>query len=230
MGKKKKNQDDSIQTIFMVKPVKETNTALIRCVGQVNKGDNIADEPLICNDTSSSNKDDQYIYKITDTIYARWYLCHIRDTFLMTSKTLPVLYASIMYQTELLSGLLFNIFVDFTIETDIKSEKQLINTTLDGKYRLLIKINEKDSPKIIELDSFTGNKSMVDTIKTLIETDAMKSLIAQLIEERRKERQERFGSMETDSYCIPKPKYNFNQLITQQEENNKKLKKIKKLN
>jgi hypothetical protein len=124
------------------------------------------------------------------------------------------MYASIIYQTDLLGGLLLNIFVDFIIETEIKSEKQLINNQLDGKYQIRIKIDENIDPKIIDLDLFTGNKLTIEALKTLIDTEEMRSIISDLMDDRRRDRKEKLGQMDT-SHCIPKPRYNFNVLVEQ---------------
>lgn len=220
MGRKRRNNQD-LHAVFSLKPIKGTSTAILKCVGHVNGEGKICDEPLVCNDGKpNEDEDNKYVYKITDTVNARFYHCNIRDSYVMISRTLPVLYASIMYQTELLCGLLFDIFVDFVIKSEIKSEKQLINTNLDGKYQLRIKISDKDVPKIIDLDSFDSIKFVIEMIKTLIETDEMKSIIAKLMEERRKERLEKMGSVD-EEIDIPKPKYNFTELVKQYKRDGK---------
>lgn len=215
--------------IFRVKAIKGTNTAKIKYCGLFNDDDNnkIVDEPLICNGTEGRNgmignindsDGNEYIYKINDTIYMRFYYCNIRDSFLLSSRRLPIIYATIMYHTPIITGILFNIFLEFEITTMVKTEKQLINMTLDGKYQLRIILNDKES-RVIELDSFTSNKDMIETIKTLIDTDEMKFIITKLLEDRRKERCERLGLID-NTYSIPKAKYNFNQLVKEYEEKN----------
>lgn len=220
MSKKKRNNKESksnIHAVFRLKPIKKSNMAVLKCVGHINETNEICDEPLVCN---RSNPEDIFIYKITDTIYAKFFRCNIRDSYVMTSRTLPVLYASIMYQNNLICGLLFNMFIDFIIETDIKSEKQLINTNLNGKYQLRIKVNEKGAPKILELDEYDSTEFIIDMMKTLLETEEMKLIISKLMEERRKERLEKMGSIE-EEVDIPKPKYNFTQLVEQYKKNGK---------
>lgn len=230
MGKnKKKNTDSDLHSVFSVKPIKNSNAAILKCVGHVSGTNEIADEPLMCeksrntdteekpNGCADVNEDTRYVYKITDTIFARFYHCNIRDAFIMTSKILPVLYSSITYQTELVTGILFTIFIDFVIKSEVKSEKQLINTKLDGNYQLRIKTSENDPPKIIDLDLFEGIDYSIDMIKMIIETDEIKEVIAKILEERRKERQEKMGSV--DDFDIPKPRYNFTALVQQYRDN-----------
>jgi hypothetical protein len=234
MVKKRGGTNRDVHGVFRLKPIKGTNSAQLKCVGHVNGTDQIPDEPLICNaiksertssagsdgsDGSGSGNDDRYVYKITDSIYARFYHCNIRDSYLMMTKTLPVLYASIMYQTDVICGLLFNIFIDFAISTDVKTEKQLVGTVLEGRFQLRIKASEKDKDKTIDLDIFDGNEFMINMMKAVIETDEMKAVIAKLMEERRKERVEKMGSV--DDIEIPKPRYNFTKLVKQYRQNGK---------
>lgn len=242
MGKKKRNadKDQKIHAVFSVKPNKGTNTAMLKCVGHVKVGSDISDEPLICNilkdsttdsdgngngngnsngNSNSNGNNDKYVYKITDAIYANFFHCNIRDSYVMTSKILPVIYASILYQTSLVCGHLFNIFIDFVIETEIKSEKELVNNALNGKYQLRIKIDDNDKPKIIDLDCFDGTEFVIEMMKNLIETDEMKSIISKLMEERKKERVEKLGSL--DDIDVPKPKYNFTDLVKQYKNSGK---------
>lgn len=217
MGRNKQNNNNNFHAVFSVKPIRESNSAMLKCVGHVEGDSNITDRPLICN-KSDDKSDDKYIYKVTDTIYAIFFHCNIKDSYVMVSKTLPVMYASIMHQTEIISGLLFNIFIDFVIESEIKNEKQLIGTKLYGKYQLRIKINDNETPKIIQLDQFDNTDFIIDVMKNIIETDEMKSIIAKVIESRRKERSDKFGSID-QNIKIPKPKYNFSELVRQYEKN-----------
>lgn len=231
MGRKKKSET-SLHAIFALKPNKGTNTALIKCVGHVEEGENVADEPLPWRVTASASASastpppvtvpatsptvtaseaEHFVYQITDSIYARFYNCHLKDTFIMTTKTLPVMYASIMYKNELVCGLLMNIFVDFTIKSEVKTEKHLINAPLEGTFAIRIKINDTDPPKVIELDLFHGTDFMIETMIGILETEEMKAIIGRLMEERRRERMGYLGSM--DDIEIPRPKYNFTELV-----------------
>lgn len=216
-NKKKTKKNDTTNlgdkhAVFTVKPIRGTNTAIIKCIGHVLGTEKIADESLICNNQKDGSdlSEDRYSYMITDTIYARFYHCNITDIFLLTTKTLPVIYGSIMYRTNLIGGLLFNLFIDFTVTSEIKSEVNLVNNTLEGKYTMRIK-TDNDPPKIIELDMYHGQEFMIDIMKSLLETEEMKSLIAKLMEDRRLARVDYLGS--TDDVDIPKPKYNFTNLV-----------------
>ena len=208
MSKKKTNPD--IHAIFTVKPLKGTSTGVIKCVGHISHNEEFADEPLVCN-KSLEGDDSKYIHNISESFYIRFYRCNLKDSFMMTTKTLPVIYASILYKNELTCGLLFNIFIDFTIETETKSEKELINTTLEGKYKMRIKLSDNDTPKIVDLDMYDTDAYMIETMISIIETDKMKSIINKLMEKRRESRMEYVGQQ--NDYEIPKPKYNFTKLV-----------------
>lgn len=187
--------------VYCLKPIKNTNTAIIKCVGIVEDNVAIADEELM-----TGNK---HSYTLSDTVFVKFYKCNLMDSFIITTRTLPFLYASILYQNELTGGSLFKIYIDFRIESDVKSEKELINNTLNGKYSIRIKTD--DNEKIIELDKYDGNASMIETLKLLVQTDEMRDIISNLMEERRKERIALLGSMEDIE--IPKVTYNFNDLV-----------------
>jgi len=211
-GNKKKSKEET-HGIFIVKPIRETNTAIIKCIGHVKEENTIADEPIACNKNDSSDIGDKYTYNITDSIYMKFFHCNIRDSFLMITKILPVMCGSIMYKTELVCGLLFNIFVEFTIGSEVKSERALIGSTLDGRYQMRLRFNDTDPPKVIDLESYHGDDFMVDTMKSLMETDEMKCMIAKLMDDRRKTRLSHMGS--TNDIEIPKPRYNFTELVKQ---------------
>ncbi|AYV83541.1 MAG: hypothetical protein Hyperionvirus8_25 [Hyperionvirus sp.] len=195
------------RAVFTVRPVKGTNTAIIKCIGHVVGTEKIADESLECNKQLDGDK---YSYMITDTIFARFYHCNVTDIFLLTTKKLPVMYASIMYRTNLIGGLLFNLFIDFTVTTEVKNESNLVGNILEGKYSLRIK-SDNDPERIIELDLYHGQSFMIDIMKSLLESEEMKSLIAKLMEDRRLARVDYLGSM--DDVEVPKAKYNFTKLV-----------------
>lgn len=207
-----KNNNENIHAVFNIKPIKNSNTAIIKCIGKISNTDNLYDEPLSC------SKDNEYVYNITDTIYAKFYRCNIKDSYILTTKMLPVMYASVLYQSQLICGLLFNIFLDFTIKSEIKSEKQLINTILNGQYQLRIKTDDTNS-KILPLELFENEESSLEIMKFLLETAEMKAVITKLLEERKKERQDKMGIM--NDLEIPKPKYNFTELVKQYENTGK---------
>lgn len=213
--------DSEIHAVFTIKPVKNTSTAVIKCAGHIKNEDDkksLGDEPLVCNENVKDPKDEsKYIFPITDIVYARFYKCYIIDTYLMAHKSLPVMYASIMYQNQIVGGLLLNIFIEFIIEDEnIKSEKQLVGNKLNGKFMITIKKDDKNNteePKTIELDNYTTDAITIETLKSIMMTEEMKEVIDELLEKRRLERIEKFGSFNGEDFEISKPKYNFNKLV-----------------
>jgi hypothetical protein len=161
----------------------------------------------------------KYIYNISETVYARFYKSMIAGNYLMMNKALPVIHCSILYEDKLVKGFLLNICIEFQITTKVKSEKELINNKLDGIYQIVIRKDEKEDAKCIELEIFPTEKIIIETLKTIIQTDEMKSVIKDMLEKRRLERIEKYGSF--DDIEIPKPRYNFNKLVQQYSQTHK---------
>ena len=115
-----------------------------------------------------------------------------------------------------------NIFIEFIIQSEIKNEKQLINNKIEGKYMIVFRINDDnniDNPNSIEIDNYYTNDMMIDTIKALAETEDMNNVIKCILEKRRKEREEKYGSF--DDIEIHKPKYKFKNLVSEYEKTGK---------
>lgn len=211
--------ESNIHAVFNVKPVKNTSSAIIKCAGHVNNEEekkSLGDEPIVCNNEATD--EGKYVFPISDIVFARFYKCYIVDSYLMTHKVIPVMYASIMYQNKMVGGMLLNIFIEFRIEDDnIKSEKQLVGNKINGKYMITIrkedKNNTNEEPKTIELDNYTTEAKTIETLKSIILTEEMKEVIDELLEKRRVERIEKFGSFNGEDFEILKPKYNFNNLV-----------------
>ena len=88
---------------------------------------------------------------------------------------------------------------------------------------IVIRINDdtKENIKLktIDIDEYYTEKIMIDTIKTLTETSEMHEIIKDLLEKRRIERGEKYGSV--DDIEIQKPKYNFKDLVNEYEKTGK---------
>lgn len=161
----------------------------------------------------------KYIYNISETVYARFYKSMIAGNYLMMNKGLPVIHCSILYEDKLVKGFLLNICIEFQITTKVKSEKELINNKLDGIYQIVIRKDEKEDAKCIDLETFPTEKIIIETLKTIIQTDEMKSIIRDMLEKRRLERIEKYGSF--DDIEIPKPRYNFSKLVQEYSQTHK---------
>jgi hypothetical protein len=221
----KKELKGQINAVFYTKPIKNSSSALVKCVGHRQIGEKINDEPLMCND--NPEKDDvaeKYVFDLSENLYLRFYRALYTDKYLMTNKIIPVIYCSVVYHDKFWGGLLMNICIEFKIESEIKTEKQLIDNKIDGKYFIVIRITDEgvkadEKPKIIDIDEFLTEQMMIDTIKSLAETEEMQCVIKGLLEKRRLERVEKYGSY--DDIEISKPKYNFKDLVNEYKKTGK---------
>lgn len=216
-------KENKKHALFQIRPVKNSSSATIRCIGHITEEERVIDEPIVCtspdeNKNNKKNENEKYIHDISESLYVRFYRPSVTDVYLMTTKILPVMYCSIMYQDTLVGGLLFNIFVEFKIVSEITNEKDLIGKNLDGKYQITIRKNDTTPPKYTELDTYFSDKMTIEILKSIIDTKEINDMIAEILEERRLERVEKYGKINTD---IPTVKYNFNKLVKEYMETNK---------
>ena len=203
-----------MQSVFFTKPVKNSSSSIIKFAGQKSTDDKINDEPIECNDKKDNEK---YIHNINSNVYLRFFRPYYNEAYLLSNKVLPVIYASVMYYNKIWGGLLMNICIEFNITSNIKSEKDLINNRIDGKYMLAIRIADEnvEAPSITDLDEYINDTAMIDTIISLAQTQHMTDIINQLLEKKRIERIQKYGSF--DDIEIPVPKYNFNKVVENYE-------------
>jgi len=119
-------------------------------------------------------------FDLISQVYGEIYHCNITNNFLMISKKLPMYYINIILEKPFRKILLFRIYLFFTIETNIKSSKDLLENDIDGKFNLEISINNinKDLDNNIikypgdeelfnDLIIFTKNNEMIELTKNL---------------------------------------------------------------
>lgn len=221
----KQNENNQVNAVFYTKPIKNTSSAIIRCAGHRKIDEKINDEPLECNKNPiKPDPAEKYVYDLSENLYLRFYRSLYTDTYLMTHKSIPVLYCSVIYHDKFWGDLIMNINIEFKIESEITSEKQLIGSKIDGKYMMIVVIKDEkkdnnNEPKIMEIGDYCTDTMMIDTIKSLAETTEMQEIIKSLLEKRRLDRVEIYGSF--DDIEINKPKYNFKDLVKQYEETGK---------
>jgi hypothetical protein len=213
----------SKHAVFTIKPKKKTNYIKIKYVGTI-ENEKIADDLVKC---MFDNKDNEFIFPIMDNIVAQFYHCNISDIFLLQTKTLPVMYASVLYQNKFLTSLLFNIFISFTIKTNVKSDKELINSTLEGEYEFSIKLDDDDKDISVNIDlpqipRYPGTYEMIELFKKILLEEKTKNLINIINEKRRQKRIEKFGSF--TNFEKPVPKYNFTKLVEEYRKTGKIIK------
>ena len=174
--------------IFYVKPIKNSNSMKIKCAGIIKENEKVIDEPIEC-----GYGDDKYLCAITDEIYVRIYRCNIPDWFLMSTRTLPILCATVLYQTPIIKCNLFNLLIEFNITTKVESEKQLINNNLEGTYQM--RMDTKNHPLKVALDKYENTKKMVEMMIELIKQDSILNIAKNIIGEKRSERIQKLGGV-----------------------------------
>ncbi|MCJ7637303.1 MAG: hypothetical protein MUO21_07420, partial [Nitrososphaeraceae archaeon] len=126
------NQEEQLRGIFSLKCFKGGNQAKIEHLENVmlKKAEFIADTKV--------NE-----FKVIDGVIGEIYRCNITDTFLMSTKKLPVLYISVTHQKSVQKFLLYRVYIYFTITSDVKSVQDLLDEKVSGKYSTEITIDDK---------------------------------------------------------------------------------------
>jgi len=141
---------------------------------------------------------------IKDNVMGYFFNCNITNNFLVQTKKLPVMYMFLEYNYKnLLRSELFRIFLYFTIEDDIKNEKQLIREKLNGKYTMEILL-EDNLEEINTIDQFTSSEDMIEQILTFVQSEEIIEVIDDMVKEKDKLRLEEYGNR-FQNIKIPKP-------------------------
>lgn len=120
-------------------------------------------------------------YDILPDVTGEIYSCNITHEFLMISKKLPMMSVSVILDKPLRRILLFKVFLCFVIESEIKSEKDLINHPIDGKFIVEIILDGVRKEIDNQMDNFPGNEKMYDKLTNFTLEDEMKELIKGII-------------------------------------------------
>ncbi len=141
-------------------------------------------------------------YTVIDDVYGEINACNLTDAYLISSKTLPVLYLSVTYQKSFRCVLLYRIYLYFTIEDEIKSCKELIGNPINGKFSLKIFINNKEQLIDSDIGVYIGNDGMYNKLRHFTVVNEMKEIISVMVEEI----QQKFSEMykdEMNSFEVP---------------------------
>lgn len=103
------------------------------------------------------------------------YRCNITNNFLMSTKTLPVLYLNVVYQKMLKSFLVYSIQLNFTITQEINSVDDLLNKPLNGYFTMQMVI--EDSKKDVEIKEQVTCDGFIAKLKNLALNSDMKSIV-----------------------------------------------------
>lgn len=135
-------------------------------------------------------------YAITDDVYGEIYACNLTDSFLLSTKTLPCLYVNIIYERPMRNCLLYRINLYFTIEDNITSSDQLINSPINGKFFTKIFLNNAEQTIEENISPYPGNEAIYNTFITFTTASEMKEITNSMIIEI----QEKFKEMYKDEF------------------------------
>lgn len=112
-------------------------------------------------------------YKISDNIYGELCSCIMTNTFLLSTKTIPVLYVNVIFERPFRKVLLYSVYICFTITSTINSQDELINSKLKGIFHVDLCINDMKrqidtniTPDQQKLVNFTLSDHMVEHAQT----------------------------------------------------------------
>jgi hypothetical protein len=169
----------TVRGVYNIKGIRNTSCATIVPTG------------LVEMDVTDSVMDKQLdSFSMLNNVQVDVYLCNILDTFLMTTKKLPLLYATVYLEKPMRRIYLYKIYVYFTITSNITKSDDLINNKLDGVFSTEVSIDNK-STELNKIATFNGMKqtlaSLTEFIKSADMTEMTKSLVDAENERLRKE-------------------------------------------
>lgn len=142
-------------------------------------------------------------YEISKNVYGEIYKCNITDTYLMSSKKLPMWYVSVIYEKPLRRMLLFKLYLCFTINKKISKMKELLDDEIEGLYDLELVV--ENNKKIIDNDmgNYPGNKRIQNKLMSFTKAEEMKDMITILINDINKKLEDEYQK-EFEYYTPPK--------------------------
>lgn len=120
--------------------------------------------------------------QIINNVFGEIYRCNITDSFLMSTKKLPLSYINIIYEKPLRRIQLFRMYVYFTILQDITSQSQLLDEPISGKFTLELIVNN-DAKQIDQLEIYPGNKNIKKKFLKFVKHEEMINLISSLVDD-----------------------------------------------
>ncbi|AYV82048.1 MAG: hypothetical protein Homavirus4_11 [Homavirus sp.] len=120
-------------------------------------------------------------FNIVDNVVGEIYLCNIVDSFLMSTKKLPVMYVSIFIDMPMRRIYLFKQYLYFTITSNITKSEELIENKLDGVYTIEVAIDDKHIELNKKIEKFPGIKQLIsmfiEFIKSVDSVEFIKGLV-----------------------------------------------------
>ena len=176
--------------IYTAIGVKNENAIQIKCLG-------ILDDEKI-KDTCISS------YDIINNVKGYIYACNITDMFLLSNKTIPLIYVDVIYIKSIIVNILLNMTLYFEITSNITSEEQLLHEKIYGDFYIELQIfipNHPIKQKILlnnlhpdkDLNQFPGNDEILNIFKEITKSNHITSYLNDIILKNEKLRIERFG-------------------------------------
>jgi len=146
-------------------------------------------------------------FPIKDQVVGIIYSCNIVDSFLVSTKKLPMFYVSVVYDRPLQKIFLMKLYFYFTIESEVKTVKQLINSPLEGKFTVEVSVDDKNRELDNSITVYPGFKTVVKKMEDFVKDPGLEELIDGLLdienEKIQKYYKENYGDLD-----IPKPTIN----------------------
>lgn len=184
--------DEILRGIFSVNGIKNTNQVRIKHLDNIKlkKQEFVPDELI-------------ERYEIVKDVFGEIYKCNITDVYLMSSKTLPIMYVSVIHEQPLRRFLLFRVYFQFEITKEIKDIKDLLDNPIDGVFELEIDLENKRKKLEDTMTSFAGTDKIISKLTEFTKVDEMKELINNLLDEIRERLREQYDDY-FDAYTPPK--------------------------
>lgn len=121
-------------------------------------------------------------HEVSKGVCAEFYACNILDSFLISTKLLPMMYVKIILDKPLRRIFLYRINVYFNILSDIKDSKDLINNEIEGEFKCELVLNDIESVlNNINLRRFTSTERLVEKLMAYIKSQESSENIQKII-------------------------------------------------
>lgn len=157
--------------VYTLEGVPGENAVRVKYIDTVemNEGDTLKDTQLEC-------------YEIKSFFHGEVYACNISNYALTASKKQPVLYVSVFWTQYLKKTLMYKIYVYFNIESDIKTEDDLLNKPVYGSFSTEVVVAGKRQQLENSTDKFPTNQELIATLVTFTKDADMVELLTTLSE------------------------------------------------
>lgn len=162
-----KKPDEKYMPLFRLKPI-DGEHAKCRFIGNVKGDEKVFDEPFDVNDVGDKDV-------LAGGAFGKYEICvkactcNITGSYLLKNTKLPIHYVTVLYERQYVSGYLFTLFLNFTIDDETQKElttpQKYVNKRMKGKYTL----------NLVADDSFFGK--FLEHYKKQIEIDVMEKYV-----------------------------------------------------